>query len=74
MEAGAVVSRTLKDVGHIVGAELDTMTAEFSDICWEVAPEQMFGTFTCDGKLYMLTVQECPDDVREELGYPRRGE
>jgi hypothetical protein len=34
----------------------------------------MFGTFTCDGKLYMLTVQECPDDVREELGYPRRGE
>lgn len=64
------MTRGLKDVGHIVGAELDTMTAEFSDICWEVTREQMFGTFSCDGKLYLLTVKECPEEVREELGYP----
>lgn len=62
------MNRGLKDVGHIVGAELDTMGAEFSDICWEVNREKMFGTFTCDGKLYLMTVTECPDEVREELG------
>jgi hypothetical protein len=66
------MTRTLQDVGRIVGAELDSMTAEFRDICWEVERKRMFGTFDCDGELYMVQVTECPDEIREQLGYPVR--
>lgn len=63
-------TRTLKDVGHIVGEELDGMKAVFTDICWEVETDSMRATFDCDGELYLLKVTKCPDDVRRELGYP----
>ena len=62
------MTRTLKDVGMIVGEELDTMGAVFSDVAWDIQPDRMFATFTCDGKLYLLGVTECPDDVKKELG------
>jgi hypothetical protein len=63
-------ARTLKDVGHILGAEIDTMTQVFTDICWEVETDSMRATFDCDGELYLLKVTKCPDDVKRELGYP----
>ena len=63
-------TRTLKDVGHIVGEELDGMKAVFTDICWEVDSRGMVGTFTCDGELYEIRVGTCSPELREELGYP----
>jgi hypothetical protein len=62
------VTRSVKDVGHIVGAELDTMGAEFGDICWESNSRGMVGTFTCDGELYEIRVGKCSPELREELG------
>lgn len=60
-----------KDVAHIVAEEIDTMTAVFSDIGheYDAATRTLVSTFTCDGELYMLTVCECPAEVRAELGY-----
>lgn len=63
-------TRTLKDVANLVSEKLDTMTDTFSDICCELERKRMFGTFACDGELYLITLTECPDDVRAELGYP----
>jgi hypothetical protein len=60
--------RSVKDVGHIVGEELDTMTTEFGDICWESDSRGMVGTFTCDGELYEIRVGKCSPELREELG------
>lgn len=60
--------RTLKDVGIIIGEELDTMTAEFSDICWQADSRGMVGTFTCDGELYEIRMSKCSPELREELG------
>jgi hypothetical protein len=60
--------RSVKDVGHIVGEELDTMTTEFGDIFWESDSRGMVGTFTCDGELYEIRVGKCSPELREELG------
>jgi hypothetical protein len=62
------VTRSVKDVGHIVGEELDTMATEFRDICWEADSRGMVGTFTCDGELYEIRVGKCSPELREELG------
>lgn len=62
--------RGMNDVGHIIGEELDTMTAVFADICWEADSRGMVGTFTCDGDLYEIRVGKCSPELREELGIP----
>lgn len=62
-------TRTVKDVGIIVGEELDTMTSVFRDIAWEADSRGMVGTFTCDGNLYEIRVGKCSPELRKELGY-----
>lgn len=62
------MTRTLKDVGMIVGEELDTMSNVFDSIAWEADSRGMVGTFTCDGELYEIRVGKCSPELREELG------
>ena len=62
------MTRSVKDVGLIVGEELDTMTSVFASICWEADSRGMVGTFTCDGELYEIRVGKCSPELREELG------
>lgn len=63
------IPRTVADVGHIIGAELDGMKSVLRDVAWEADSRGMVATFTVDGELYELRVGKCSPELREELGY-----
>lgn len=60
--------RGMKDVGIIIGEELDTMKHVFAEIAWMADSESMIGTFECDGVCYTIECYPTPDSQKEALG------